>query len=482
MKSETEQLLSAAAIDPSAFSTILGQHELNLDDMMEDLMRVASSVSGMYTDNSCFALNAQDLFAECMKKVVDVMKAGWLTRAKTRQEFFKIAKTAMNNHVRGIVQRHRFTFKRTGHAAPDRNDPMAHNAKPDISLDDPDAHLQVASAPDDSGAAFSHELLEDLKVFLTPLEKMVLDQLVDPNSSSYLHSYISTCRGRSKVDLLSVKISHQHMAEGLGIELETFTRAHHAIKEKYLSKIMSNKPEDVRYNSALATLEQIFELQVPRSTEHVVIARLFTIAARDQLEKVDDGVKKLLSNVGAKAPVVEGERLSCFGVLFQRNHRTCISCGLRESCQVEALNYGLGEITLSPKLLGSRNIRTPVLTDKPQSSTPMTKSTATPTPTDASGPFTPTERDETILQHLKENFRQAKFGTDIYYTHKEGKPHCIFYVGKEGEAFDLRFCKPGEDLKKLLVRKVRSFYLQAEATAEDAIKLINQHAGDSFKA
>ena len=480
-------LLKTAEVETSRLAQAVGQTALKLEDMMDDLMRVAFSVAKMYTDDSCFALNFDDLRAECLKKVVDVIKANWLNKAKTRVEFFKIAKTAMNNHVRGIVQRHRFTIKRTGHKSPDRNDPTATNVKPDISIDDPDIHLQIASS-EDNGSSFDQELLEDLRVFLTPLELLVLEQLVDPNPGAYMFCYIGSARGRRRTDPLSVKITHQHMAEGLGLDPDTFAAVQLSIKTKYMEKIMTNKPEDVRFNSSLATLENIFGVQVPRSTDKVIVARLFTICARDQLDKVSPDVEKLLLSVGAKPPVIDGERLSCFGVLFQRNHRTCMSCGLRVACQTEALNYGLGEITLSPKLLGSRNVRTPVLTDQQPSTDPsMPKASSSDLPASspeqkpaAAGPFTPTERDEALLVHMKDNYRQIKFGSDVYYAHKDGKAKCVFYIGKEGEPFELRFCKPSDGLKKTLVRKVRSFYLPPEMVAEEAIKLIDQHADETF--
>src|SRR5690606_25098839 len=126
--------------------------------------------------------------------------------------------------------------------------------------------------------------------------------------------------------------------------------------------------------------------------------------------------------------VEDGNRLSCFAVLFQRNHRTCMSCGLRTACQTEALNYGLGEITLSPKLLGSRaSARIPVLTDNPPETDMEENHTDSTQGSENSGPFTPTERDEALLSFLEENFKKMKFGTDVYYTHKTGKSKCVFY-------------------------------------------------------
>jgi hypothetical protein len=170
---------------------------------------------------------------------------------------------------------------------------------------------------------------------------------------------------------------------------------------------------------------------------------------------------------------------------------------LKQACQVEAVNYGLGEISLSPKLLGARNARFPTLTDNPTS--PMSNTDQpdgaaqpesssqpeTPAPKQETqgqkDPFTNTERDEVLLNHLKEHYKPIKFGNDVYYTHKDGKNTCVFYVGKEGERFELRFCKPSEELKQSLVRKVRSFYLPDDMTSEKALTVIDQHGNSTFK-
>jgi hypothetical protein len=488
------RVVESAKITPEVLHKLLGVPRLTLEEVWDDVQKVASTVAAMYTDKTCFALSYDDLYAECLRKVVNVMDTGFLNKPRT--EFFKILKTSMNNHVRGIVQRHRFTIKRTGHRPPDRDDVTAVNVKPEISIDDPECGIQIANMTEDcSDAGFDEQVAEDLKPFLTPLEQLVFDQLRSPNDGAFLQAYLDASIGRRRRDELKVKLNHACMAAGLGMNPAEFSALHESIKRKYKDNIMTDKPEDAKYNRSLTILEQVYGVQVPRSTDRVVVARLFTICARDQLEKFSPEIEKNLSSVGAKAPVVdEGSRLSCFGVLYQKNHRICQACGLRAACSTEALNHGLGEITLSPRLLGSRNTRIPTLTDNPQSSmsnndqpenstqseTPATPSDAAP----ASGqrePFTNTERDEVLLNHLKEHYKQIKFGVDVYYTHKDGKNTCVFYVGKEGDKFDLRFCKPNEELKASLVRQVRSFYLPADLSAEDSIKLIEKHAVATFK-
>lgn len=483
-------VFKTATVDMTLVARTIGVSTLTLEEVWEDLKKVASTVAKMYTDESCFALSYHDLYAECMRKVVHALDKGYFK--KPRSEFFKLVKTAMNNHVRGIVQRHRFTIKRTGHRPPERGDMTSINFKPEVSMDDPENGIQVANMEDSAGLGhFDAELVEDVKVYLTAIERVVLDQLINPNDAAFMHAYLEASVGRRCRDTLNVKLGQVSMAYGLGMELDEFCRVQDSIKRKYMTNVMTDKPEDIKFNAALATLESIYGVQVPRSTEKVVIARLFTIAARDQLDKATPDIEKLLSVVGAKSPVVEEGRLSCYGVLFSKNHRVCQACGLRQSCQVEAANYGLGEITLSPKLLGSRNVRFATITDNPQSpmsteTTDGTSETTVPQSADSKGesqrePFTNNERDEVLLNHLREHYKQIKFGTDIYFTHKDGRNACIFYIGKEGERFDLRFCKPSDDLKKVLVRKVRSFYLPDDTTSEVALAMIEKHGSSTFK-
>lgn len=483
-------IFKRSALTPETLAKMVGVSTLSLQEVWDDVTKVASTVATMYTDQSCYALSYDDLHAECLKKFVDCINKGYLK--KPRAEFFKLVKTAMNNHARGIVQRHRFTIKRTGHRPPDRDDVNASNFKPDVSLDDPDIGLQVENREADCTFDIDRELVDDVKVYLTPLEQTVLDQLVNPNEGSYMHAYMEASVGRRRRDGLTVRLSQASMAYGLGMDPMEFSRVQESIKRKFMTNVMTDKSEDTKFNVALATLEETYGVQVPRSTERVVVARLFTICARDQLDKFTPEVEKHLAAVGAKPPVIEEGRLSCYGVLFQKNHRVCQACGLKESCRAEAANHGLGEITLSPKLLGSRNVRYATLTDSPQppSMSNESEGQAPSNPPEQGGdktdaaqrePFTNTERDEVLLQHLREHYKPIKFGTDIYYTHKDGKNACVFHAGKEGEKFELRFCKPSEDLKKVLVRKVRSFYLPDDMTSEQAVKLMEQHGNAAYK-
>ena len=117
------------------------------------------------------------------------------------------------------------------------------------------------------------------------------------------------------------------------------------------------------YQAALSRLEEIFELQVPRSVDRVVVRRLMTLVARDHHAKVTPEVKADLEAVGAEPPALKSGALLCFGVLYQKNHRSCAVCGMAQACQAKSANVGLGEITISPQLLSaSKQMRIPVIT------------------------------------------------------------------------------------------------------------------------
>jgi adenine-specific DNA glycosylase len=142
----------------------------------------------------------------------------------------------------------------------------------------------------------------------------------------------------------------------------------------------------------------------------MVISRLFTIAARDQHEKVTPQTAELLKDIGAKPPKAYGSALACYGVLYQRNNPHCVKCGLRPSCATEAANYGLTKIALSPRLLGVKNIRIPAIL--PEAPSPSASNGSA----DTSEPNTGSEME--VVAHLAHHFTRVNRGGDVFFTLK----------------------------------------------------------------
>src|SRR5438128_246621 len=110
---------------------------------------------------------------ECWAKLARLMHDGKLTRCPTRAKFFAYLKTAFKNHLRSLITKHVYCFKRSGIKPPQQgaltDAPACDSQCPLIpiwlSLDDPDATIQVGSwdaqdRPEDFLADFAQTLLE----------------------------------------------------------------------------------------------------------------------------------------------------------------------------------------------------------------------------------------------------------------------------------------------------------------------------------
>jgi hypothetical protein len=459
----------------------------HLDSMSSDINNVIASIAARYNDPSCPPLNYQDLLSEGSLKLAELNTKGLITRLPrndhpTRSEWFKFFKTVVNNHIKGLVHKNRGTLKRTGHRIPtkdQRNDPMRESNKPiEISLDDPDSHLQLAEPMDTAETHAERELIEHVKVRLTPLEKLVFDQLVFPNGESWFWAFYDSFRGH-KQSSLKVRVKEAYQAKGLGMDVELFLSIQESIQKKFMSARDENV--DIKYNMALTSLSQTFKLQIPDSIrlDKDVVARLFTMISRRESEKVDRGVAELLKIVGARVPEKSSSLDACFGVMFENGNKICATCGVKEACASDALTHGIdGTVFYSPKLMGSKSVRIPVLVGRPEPQSPESESESEPAPELA--PVLGDERDEEISAFLSETFAQRKSKSNTYLDLRPptGKSRYIFWIGRKGARLQLRFCNPALALKKQLVQLKNGFYLPDELSTEEAIKLINKHANE----
>lgn len=432
-----------------------------------DVTRIIHGLATKYTDHTCVFLHTDEISSELWAKYAKAAPTAFSRAGQSRAKFFGYIKTCLANHSRSLVQRHRFTQKRTGFKPPDQDAPdqEAQRKPTEISLDDPDAHCQVGS---DTGLAEieARDLLTEIVTKCNPLQTLVCRQLARPNATTLALASMDAHRGRPTQAAGSVRIdiTRRHLAEGLGMSLETFEKT--VLEVKAITRTMTTAIEDFAANAAVAELAKVFDLQIPKHLDQVIIRRLLTIAARDQWQKVDSRVEDLLQTAGAIPPKFNGSTLSCFGVLYQQNHRICNACGQRDSCAVQAKNVGLGDITLSPKLLGTKLTRTPTLLHSHPRNTP---------------PVTASRRDMTIGEFLYANYRRVTHNGEIYFQPKEftDKTHLIISLSSQ-LPMRLRFHAPSTDIKAKLVQRGTAYYAPDAASADDVIELINQHTKDAY--
>lgn len=463
-----------------------------LDDMMPDINRLIQSVATRYADQTTPQLAVDEMTGQGRLKLSELLTKGVLEKQPTREHFFRVFKTSLCNQARSLVQRYRFTEKRTGVKPPPResrqytkiiaeeesNHPTVtltpdHHKNVELSLNDEELNLQVPDVAENDREY--GECADDYESLLTGAEVLVYKSLLYPDPvACYLAEHDAR---RGKVfDKVNIRIRNEHRAKSIGISLGEFEKLVLSIRQKikrYRDMSGEEQVQMARRNAIIAQLKEIFGLQIPPSADDILVRRILTIAARDQWDKVydrnrkNDQIAELLEAVGAKVPRVQGNKsLSCYGVLFQRNNRICMRCDLRKACSVEAANVGLGKIVLSPRLLGARQVRVPTVLPK-ASHEPL----ASP----------PEEMDWST--YLDETFTKNKKREGNYYYFREDQDpnrSPLFFVNNH-PPLRLRFINPSEALKTRLLQLKRSWYAPERAAVVDVQELIDQHAEEQLK-
>jgi hypothetical protein len=444
--------------------------ELRLEDMQSDIDRLIASIAFQYTDDSCVFLHRDELEAECRAKFAAVYERAIEKSNRSRAKFFGYLKAALKNHVRSRVQKYRFTQKRTGVKPPDRKDrfnpAVAVPQKPtELSLDDPDTHLSLGDEPHCQSDAEAHELTRHVLEHCTGLQRAVFEEMTTPSLLAFNLGWLDSHRGKPS-HKVQVKISRENMAEAVGISMEQFEKTVLEIKHITM-RVVHMKAEEIKYDGAVTTLATIFGLQVAKASSPLVVRRMLTLAAHDQADKVTAEVADLLETIGAKVPKYVNKDLSCFGILYQAADNACMSCGIKESCAVQAANVGLGEITISPKLLGAKVARTPYVVASP--------------PKDAA-PVVANVRDMEIIDYLYGTFHRHTYQGELYLqpTTASDKQKFLVCIGRTQIPLRVRLCNPSPILKKALVQEGKNFYIPDQMGSVDAIDLIQEHAKNAY--
>lgn len=464
-----------------------------LDEMMPDLQRVIAAMAHRYSDSTSSQLQYDELVGEGNLKLSEVITKGHLEKQTCRVNFFKFFATAVNNCGRSRVQKYRFTEKRTGQKPPPReqrflpkvktddddDEPVvpAYHKNVDLSLDDPDLGLQVPDRhhhgeAEDCGIDWGFsQVAAEYAHNLSPVEKLVFHEMTVPSEHARCYAEQDALR-HAKPGSVNIKIKFSHMAEAVGIAPELFKEAVLSIRNKIqIYRMSTNAQQDVeaRRNATIAQLKQVFGLQIPPDIDPQVTSRLLTMAARDQFDKLNPQVNEMLSEVGAKVPrSIGGDKIACYGVLYQRNCRQCNICDLRHSCNVEAANLGLSTMVQSPKLLGARQARVPM---------------CLPRLADTAAPQLSSVDDAEIINHLNEVYQRAERTGKIYYYHgvgPESNRRYLFCV-ESASPLRLRFCTPSDNLKKQLEGKQKTWFASPDTTLSEMINLIEQHGKETFQ-
>jgi hypothetical protein len=151
---------------------------LTIEDITGDIEHIIAKVIWPYADPTSFALNADDLRAECRAKLARIISAGHLAKCPTRAKAFAFVKVAFRNHVRSLVEKNAFSIKRTGHKSGPSESVETVRKPCHVRLDDPETDFQLGK---EDISVRQREFLEELFDGLSPLEIAVLNDLISDN-------------------------------------------------------------------------------------------------------------------------------------------------------------------------------------------------------------------------------------------------------------------------------------------------------------
>ena len=475
------------------------------DDIVGDIDRLIKSIVTSKTDPSNINLHFDEMCGELRLKLAQILNRQDLYFSD-RKKFFGFLKVALTRHKNTLIQRYAFTLKRTGIKPNDKGDkdtdsefthaqfdaPVTRNPHDD----DPHKTVMIAWDDDEHGASNligvednreSVEAMEVLNQFidahLTPLEAIVIRQEIEPNEASYVYAYVEHSDSENVNG--KFKIRDLHKAHGVGMELNAYKKVLARVRLKMEplfkdSKTMNETNDYQQTRLAELALCEIFNIQVPSHVDPVIKRRAFTIAARDNFDKVDAEVSVLLERVGAYVPKKHGDTVACYGVLWEENHRSCGLCALEESCKTSAASVGMGHpgFRLDKRLLGTKATKTPMILPKIEPAQDGEKSVKIANLTVLSA----SDRDEEIMVFLNETLVPSLHEGEIFYRLPNSRWR-IFCVGQPERLMKLRFCNPSDKLKAELVScgKGPVWTVPDDMSLSDVKELMNQHIANQLR-
>jgi len=164
------------------FDALASQPWITHDDLIQDIERLIGILVSPHVDVSNPLMHDDELRAECRAKFAQILHQGHLNKCPTRAKAFGFVKTALQHHLRSLVQKYVFTEKRTGVKPPPKQFKSLNgwfNSQPTkalhIRLDDEENLVQIGGLD----PAFSEmEFLEELDRVLTSEERDILQHLV----------------------------------------------------------------------------------------------------------------------------------------------------------------------------------------------------------------------------------------------------------------------------------------------------------------
>jgi len=218
----------------------------DFDALMPDLDRLMKSLIAGSTDRRNVNLHFDNIYGELQAKLASILRRREVVFL-TRENFFGMIKVSLGRHVKSLIQKYTFTYKRTGVRPPKKGaeqewaEPYIEDTVEEVPHEEVQAGGTFSLNQDEIGAenfvgeeapGFKDmELKEELDFFirthLTAVEAKVMRQEIEPNDKAMSLAYHSTANGSRHF-----KISDAHKAEGIGMPTYIYKRVLLRIKGK----------------------------------------------------------------------------------------------------------------------------------------------------------------------------------------------------------------------------------------------------------
>ena len=243
---------AAVGFDPQAHA----------DSIAADTDRLIKSIITNKSCNYIMNLSAEELYGELQLKTVKILNREDMV-FDTRGKFFGLLKMSLTNFLKSLIQRHRFTFKRTGeHCKPrvkgvvpefDNVDvPAPEPEKPvyvgHISLDEADGSTQNLAREEESvrHEAEANEMVAHFLSLLNEDEAKVLRQEMEPNDAA-LDAATREQAEREAREQRAAKVfrmTDEVKAAGIGMSLVLYHKLLESARVKIATALEAERAEE----------------------------------------------------------------------------------------------------------------------------------------------------------------------------------------------------------------------------------------------
>lgn len=220
---------------------------VDFDSLMPDLDRLMKSLIAGSTDRKNINLHFDEIYGELQSKLAAILRRREVVFL-TRESFFGMIKVSLARHIKSLIQKYSFTYKRTGVRPPKKGsvskyewtEPYSEDVEEtpveeprclgNISLDQEDIGAENfvgTEAPGFKDLELREELDFFMRTYLAKDETQVMQQEIQPNALAMKLAYESTPAGSRHFKILDC-----HKAAGIGMPAYVYKRTLLRIKTK----------------------------------------------------------------------------------------------------------------------------------------------------------------------------------------------------------------------------------------------------------